>query len=261
MMVRIAFSFFLLSVSTMSLQAQVKRKGVTPAQVVKPVPAAVYTIKQLNGKWQEVKRIPSNQKQEIAFSDTLLMTFTNGNAEVKDATSMRMTMKGSAEIEAPNSLTVAGDAYNILSLDENKLVVDDGEFIRELEKRKQFYYETVGKIKVERDSFSKPALIDIEKIKGKRDVYARKAEPGTINDQMAIIKSINVISIEGKDSASGTVLFYTGTVSEMLPCRIYVHDGTLQIITSKTTWNYFTYKADGTEFVFGEAGKLLYFTR
>lgn len=261
MISRILFFSLLLAASAEQANAQVKRKGVTPAQVVKPVPTANYNTRQLNGKWQEVKRVSSAQRTETAFSDTLLMSFVNGNAEVKDATSMRMTMRGTAEIEAPNALTVAGDVYTILSLDEKKLVVDDGEFIRELEKRKQFYYETVGKTKIERDSFSKPVLIDIEKIKKKWDVYARKAEPGVISDQMAIIKLIQVNTVEGKDSASGTVLFYTGSVSELLPCKIYIHEGSMQINTNKVNWTYFIYKADGSEFVFGEAGKILYFAK
>ena len=244
-----------------STAQKVKRKGVTQNQESKKEPAAKYSLNQLNGKWQEVKRVPKGSKIPINFSDSLLMYFENGKAELKDATSMRITVKGDAEIEAPNSLVVAGDIYTIRSLDNATLIVDDGEFTRELQKKDQFYYETLGKIKVEKDSFSSPVNIDINNLKGKWLVYSRKAQPGATNEKTALIKSLNIISISEEGIAYGEIVFYISDVTKTSSCQLVTKDGVVKIVTDKDIWNFYAYKADGKEFVFGETGKLVYFSK
>ena len=240
---------------------KVKRKGVTINQPVKKGPVAKYSLGQLDGKWQEVKRISIKSKEPIDFSDSLLMNFYDGKVELKDATSMRMSMTGSAQIDAPNLLAVAGDIYSIRSLDKTKLVIDDGEFTRELQKKDQFYYETVGKIKIEKDSLSMPVAIDIKNVKGKWIVYSRQAAPGATSQQTALIKSLDITSISEDGIAFGQAVFYTSDITKVLPCQLITKGYEIKIVTDAYIWNFYTYKADGTEFVFGEKGKLVYYSK
>ena len=254
-------ALIILSISLKSIAQKVKRKAVTQKQENKKEPVAKYYLYQLNGKWQEVKRIPRGSKRPVDFSDSLLMYFENGKAELRDATSMRVTVKGDAEIEAPCSLMVAGDIYTIRSLDNSTLIVDDGELIRELQKKEQFYYETLGKIKVEKDSFSSRVNIDINNLKGKWLVYSRKAQPGATNEQTALIKSLNIISIAEDGIAYGEIVFYIADVTKTSSCQLVTKDGVIKIVTDKDIWNFYAYKADGKEFVFGEIGKLVYYSK
>lgn len=239
----------------------VKRKGVTVNQAKNKVPEAQFTLSQLEGKWQEVKRNTAAKKDSDEFTDSLLLHFINEKVEVRYATSMLMSMNGSAQIIAPNTLAAAGDEYTILSLNSNKLVVDDGEFIREFQKKDQFYFETAVKLKEQSDSVSNPVSIDINQLKGKWNVYARKALPGATDKQTAIIKSLEIVSISDDGIAFGQVVFYSLDISKTLPCQMVTKDGVIKIITEKDTWNFYAYKADGKEFIFGETGKLVYYSK
>lgn len=264
MLLRSVLSLFFASATLLNANAQrVIRKGVTENRPANnnSKPVAKYSISQLNGKWQEVKRVSVDSNLAVSFSDSLLLDFKEGEVEVKDATSMRMTMRGEAQIEAPNSLVAAADVFKIRSLNEKTLVVDDGEFVRELQKKEHFYYETLGKLKVEQDSVSKPVSIDIKNLKGKWLVYARKAVPGATNDQTALIKSLEINSISDDGIAFGEATFYTKDITKVLPCQVVTKEGAIKIVTDQYIWNFYTYKADGVEFVFGETGKLVYFAK
>lgn len=260
------YKLFLLSLSILALSfdtvaQKVKRKGVTQNQPVKKERVTKYSLSQLSGRWQEIKRIPAGSKEPIGFSDSLLMNFYDDKVELKDATSMRISVTGEAQIEAPNFLSVAGDVYTILSLDKTTLIIDDGEFRRELQKKDQFYYETLGKIKVEKDSVSAPVNIDINNLKGKWLVYSRKAQPGATNQQTALIKSFNIISIAEDGIAYGEIVFYVSDVTKTSQCQLVTKDGVIKIVAGQETWSFFVYKADGKEFVFGETGKLVYYSK
>ncbi|CAN5764381.1 hypothetical protein BH11BAC4_BH11BAC4_12350 [soil metagenome] len=262
MQLKIFLAMLALATSSLDTIAQkVKRKGVTPATIPKKQPAATYSIGQLSGKWQEMKRSATDRKTAVNFSDTLLMSFTGSTVELKDATSMRMTMKGVAEIEAPNALIVAGDTYSIRSLYKDVLVIDDGEFIREFRKKEQFYYETVGKIKVERDSFVIVRSVLMKDLMGKWIVYRRQAVPGFLKPATAILKSFSVNSMNTDGSAVGEVVFYTADISQALSCRFIMEEGNLQIVTDKPFWKLSTYKATKDEFVFGDVAGLLYYSK
>ena len=252
---------FIAGYSLNTTAQKVKRKGVTINQVSKKEPVAKYSLNQLEGKWQEVNRTPAGSKEPTGFSDTLLMNFYNGKIKVKYASSMTIAVNGSVEIDAPNYLTAAGDIYTIRSLDKTKLVIDDGEFTRELEKKDQFYSETVSKIKEEKDTTTRPVNIDINNLKGKWLVYARKAEPGATDAQTPLIKSLDIISISEDGIAFGQVVFYTSDISKSVACQLITKDGVIKIVTDKDSWNFYAYKADGKEFVFGEAGKLVYYAK
>lgn len=221
----------------------------------------MYTLSQLEGKWQEVKRVPAGSKDATVFSDTLLMNFNNGKVEVRYATSKLMGMNGAAQINAPNSLMAAGDFYNIRSLDKTKLVIADDEFTRELQKTDQFYSETYKKTEAPKDSVPRLADVDINNLKGKWLVYARKAEPGAISSQTPLIKSLEIVSISDDGIAFGQVVLFTTDVSKTYPCQVVTKDGLVKIVTDKDSWNFYAYTADGKEFVFGETGKLVYYAK
>lgn len=248
-------------ISFSSTAQKVKRKGTEPIQVNAKARAAAYSIDQLSGRWQEIKRIPAGSKAPVDFSDSLLLHIENGKAELKDATSMRMTMRGEAAIEAPHSLVVAGDVYTIRSSDSSTLIIDDGEFTRSFQKKDQFYYETLGKIKIEQDTISHPVTIDISNLKGKWLVYSRKAQPGATNEQTPIIRSLEIVSVSDEGIAYGELVFYISNVTKTVKCQLVTKDGIIKIVTDKDTWNLFAYKADGKEFIFGETGKLVYYSK
>ncbi len=252
---------FIAGYSLNTTAQRVKRKGVTENQGKKKEPVAKYSLSQLEGRWQEVKRIPAGSKESTDFRDTLLMKFDNSKVEVRYTSGMLMAVRGYAQIDAPNSLAAAGDAYSIRSLDNDKLVIDDGEFTREMQKKDIFYYETVGKLKEQKDSLSAPVSIDINNLKGKWLVYARKAEPGYVTAETALIKSLDINSITEEGIAFGQVVLYSTDLSKTFSCQVVTKDGLIKIITEKDTWSFYAYKADGKEFIFGETGKLVYYSK
>ncbi len=248
--------------SLFSSNAQrVIRKGVTENQPAKKTAVAQYSLSQLQGKWQEVKRINLERLEAINFSDSLILNFSDSKVEVKVATSMRISMTGDAQIDAPDILSVAGDVYTIRSVSTNKLVIDDGEFTREMQKKDQFYYETLRKMPVEKDSVSVPVTIDINNLKGKWLVYARKAKPGSVTALTPVIKSIEINSISADGIAFGEIVYYTSNISKIISCKLVTKDGVIKIITDKDTWSFNAYKADGKEFIFGETDKLVYYLK
>lgn len=252
---------FMAGYSLNTTAQRVKRKGVTENQGTKKTPVAKYDLSQLDGRWQEVKRIPAASKESTDFTDTLLMKFDNNKVEVRYTSGMLMAVRGYAQIDAPNSLAAAGDAYSIRSLDNDKLVIDDGEFTREMQKKDIFYYETVGKLKQQKDSIPGPVSIDINNLKGKWVVYARKAEPGYVTAETALIKSLEINSITEEGIAFGQVVLYSTDLSKTFSCQVVTKDGLVKIITEKDTWSFYAYKADGKEFIFGETGKLVYYSK
>lgn len=262
MLLRLFLIGLFMACSLFSTNAQrVIRKGVTEKQPVKKNVVAQYSLNQLQGKWQEVKRVAAGTTEPVNFSDSLLLNFYNGRVEMKETSSMRISMTGDAEIDAPNILSAAGDVYSIHSVNNNKLVLDDGTFTRELQKKDLFYYETAGRMKMEKDSVTEAVNIDINNLKGKWLVYARKAKPGSIKPLTPIIKSIEVSSIAADGIAFGEIVYYTSNICKILPCRMATKDGIIKIITDKDTWSFNTYKADGKEFVFGDTNKLVYYMK
>ena len=258
-----SFLLFIFSASLIVTATAQKpiRKGMPPVTVIKPKPRSFYTLEQLCGKWQEIKRTPVYSKDAISFTDTLLMQFDSDKVEIKDAISMRMTMKGTAEIEPPYNLVAAGDEYIIKFLDKNKMILDDGENLKELHKKEIFYFETLGKLTIPMDSLNIPINIDTKKLEGKWIVYRRQALAGSVDDDAVVIKSLDVFPSNTIGSALGQVVCYKSDVSESLPCKIVYGDANILVITDKYVWEFSTYKANGNEFVFGEAGRLLYYAK
>lgn len=239
------------------------RKGMPPITTIAHPPerAAYYTIGQLNGKWQEVKRTSIRRKQALEFSDTLLMSFDSNKVEIKDATSMRMTMRGDAFIEAPYNLIAAGDEYIIRSIDSIKMVLDDGDNVKEMRRKDKFYYETLGKLTVETENISTPVNVDQKKMEGKWIVYRRQALAGTVDSDAVILKSLDIFPSDAIGSAMGRVVCYQTDITESWSCKVIFSPGNIQVITDKYAWEFQTYKASGNEFVFGEVGRMVYYAK
>ncbi len=240
------------------------RKGMPPINTSRSNTAnnkAFYTIGQLNGKWQEMKRTPIKGATAIAFSDSLLMQFDSNKVEIKDATSMRMTMKGDAFIDPPYILFAAGDEYIIRALDKTILLLDDGEYIRELHKKNQFYYESLGKLTIPTDTLNSPVNADPKLLEGKWLVYRRQAMAGSVESDAVVIKSLEIFPSNTTGSALGKVVCYKSDITESLACKIVFGNANILVITDSYVWEFQTYKADGKEFVFGELGRLLYYAK
>ena len=254
----------ILSFAIITVMAQKPiRKGMPPITRVSPPPTkAFYNLEQLAGKWQEVKRTPLKSKESIPFSDTLLMQFYDSNkVEIKDATSMRMTMRGDAYIDPPYNLIAAGDEYFIRAVDKDRLLLDDGVNLKELHKTDKFYFETLGKLTIPTDTLNTPVKYETRNLVGKWIVYRRQAIAGSVDSDAVVIKSLEILPSNTIGSATGTVVCYKTDITEAYPCRIIYGDANILVITDKYVWEFSTYKANGSEFVFGEAGRLLYYAK
>jgi len=244
-----------------SFAQKVKRKGVTPVTVQKEAVKAKYVLKQFSGKWQETSRKGISKSDDLPFTDTLLMRFFDEKVEVKDAISMRMSVIGPAQVEAPNILNAAGDQYAVRKLTANELIMDDGEFVREFAKKEKFYSETVGNFKVSKDSFTHAINIEPANLKGRWMVYAKQALPGTVSNDQVIIKSIEILETSTAKTATGIITYYTSHTSFTEPCTIAINEGNIVISAGKNTLPLKTYKLDGNEFVFGDTAGLLYYAK
>ena len=261
-MTRLLFTTAIIFSSLITASAQTTiETTVTPKGAVSKAEVAVrsYDIRQLTGKWQEIRRKPVSTSTKVSFTDTLQLNFNKRDSViVRDGSSM--SQKGYAEIEGTNNLEVAGDVYTIVSLKGNKLVVNDGEFIRELHKKKRFYHETLGTIIIPKEDLSDPEVVNIKKVIGKWDVYRTQAVPGVAEDS-AIIKHVSFTNIETDGSVTGEVAYVKSGITEKFPVKGIFKKGTLRLTAPSYSWDLHTYKADGKEFVFGHQGGLVYFAK
>ena len=260
------FLFLLTGVAVFKSAAQnpkVVRKGMPPvSQVNVKQSKAFYDLKQFDGKWQEIKRTPLNSKAPIAFSDTLLMQFHDSTkVEIRDATSMRMTMKGDAYIDPPYNLVAAGDEYIIRAIDKDRLLLEDGDNLKEMQKKEVFYFETLGKITIPTEKLNEPVNVDPKNLEGKWIVYRRQALAGSVDTDAVVIKSLDIFPSNTIGSAMGQVVCYKSDITESLSCKIIFGSANILVITDNYVWEFNTYKADGKEFVFGEVGRLMYYAK
>ena len=249
------------SLPFVSSAQKVKRKGENVKHGQRNEQPARYQISQLNGKWQEVKRESVQSKTSVDFTDSLVMIFRDNSVTIKDITSMRMTMNGEAEIEAPDMLYAAGDEYNILFLDAQKLIIKNDSITRELEKRETLSYEQYGREIIRKDSITEPVLTDMHTLKGNWFIYNRKAEPGTVGGNTALLKSLEINTVRDDGVAFGKVQYYISGITKSADCQLVTQQGKIKIITERDLWTFSIYKADGKEFIFGEKGKLVYFAK
>lgn len=235
-------------------------KGVTPrGKVVKKTPVQpTYNILQLTGKWQETRRKVITSNTKVGFTDTLQLNFNKRDSViVRDGISM--SQKGYASVDG-NKLQVAGDAYIIISLTKNILVINDGEYIREFHKRKIYYHETLGKIIIPKENLSDPVIVDLKKVMGKWVVYRTQATPGVVDDS-AIIKNLNFSTVNEDNSVTGEITFTKANITESHPIKAIFEKGTMLIKTLNHSWILNTYKASDNELVFGQQGGMVYFAK
>ncbi|MEO5984132.1 MAG: hypothetical protein ABIP80_01425, partial [Ferruginibacter sp.] len=237
MFLQIVFMFkmsvILLFLIPPELMAQVVVKGRKPARTQQVYMAPIYSLSQLTGKWQEIKRTPLNTSVSIPYADSLQLNFYKRDSViVRDGVSM--SQKGNTSISG-KALQVAGDTYTIVSLSKNTLIINDGEYYRLLNRRKTFYHETLGKIIVQKENISDPVVIEKSNLEGKWHVYRTQAMPGAAEDS-AIIKQIN-FKDTGSKSVSGEIVFTKAGITQTQPFTGILDKTSLVISSTGLLWN------------------------
>ena len=236
---------------------KVSRKGMTPMVVNKTNTQPSYSLQQFSGKWQEVSRIDRKTNRQVSFKDTLFYNFSGNSVQSRDG--VNMSLAGEAMIDQGNVLVAAADVFTIRSLNSKQAVLDDGEqYIHTLIKRRNFWHETLPNNSVVPEIFTDPIAIDLSSISGKWRVYRRNAKPGTWTNGEALIRSIEVQEDKGNNTATGEITFYQTEKLQTLPCTITITGDKINIKTEKNSWDLNVYKADGKEFVFGNASLMYY---
>lgn len=256
----ILLSFILFSCTLFAQGAyKVKRKGVRPVDMTKKGSgttesdaAALYNISQVNGKWQEIKRMDGNSSE--SFTDTMLIMVNNGRGFIKSDESMVMTMQGNASIEGSNTLAIAGDTYSIKRLSDNTLVIADDDATHILKRVPYFVFENAGKDSIVLPRYELKENVNLKNVSGKWQVYRRQAEPGFINTNTTLIKYLSISNYNDDGTATGEIVTYNGdNIMQTSPATISFSGGKLHISTDKGSWNYDVYRADDHEFIFGDA--------
>jgi hypothetical protein len=254
----LSFAFFIcIAFSSLAQKREVKLKNVTPKDVTKKMATqkSLYSLEQFNGKWQEIARMSIKTNSSLAFKDTLFYNFLGGG-EVFTRDGVSMSMKGEAAIEPNNVLVAAADVFTIRSMNNNQVVLDDGEYVHTLIRKKQFWYESMPNNAVVTEKFITAVSINASALAGEWKVYRREAKPGTIDK--VLIKTLNIQAIKNDNNATGEVTFYKTEKTQTLSATFMLDAGRLRISTEKDTWNLIVYKADGKELVFGDGAMIYY---
>jgi len=244
--------------------AQYRRRGETlqsPGNKKTPGKAS-YTLSQFQGKWQEYQRKNRANNEAVDFNDSIQLVFSDSNkVETRTSSPTSMHLKGEADIDTDNTLTVAADQYMIKSLVNNELVLDDNEqFIHVLKKVDSFWFEKLGRLSVSKNDFTAPVKTTIDAITGKWAVYRRQAKPGSVGNEELLIRYLNIIVKKDAHSATGNIEFYQGGNSQQSPCQVTVNGSDLKIVAGNKTWNLSVYQSDKDNLVFGTP-TLLYFAK
>ena len=268
MLIRKRLIFVLLMFIVPSLFAQrVKRKGTTPIDISKNKKQVAgntpeFTMDQLVGKWQEIRRTYKNNSPEN-FTDTNFLNFSSTTKVTTRTGNNQGSIVGEVLIEQPgNTLLAAADVYTILSVNDSIMVLDNQEyFLQTFKKTSEFWYETFGKLAVKQDVYKEPVPVKIADIMGKWGVYKREAKPGAIHPPTNIIRYLKITEKTGENSAKGEITFYQSEQSKTLPCTIKTTNAGIDITAGEFKWSLFAYKADGKEFIFGDSAVMVYFSK
>lgn len=252
------FLFLICLLASQQISAQYKRQGSRPAVVNKTTSPqqSNYKIEQFFGKWQEISRT-GKQKSKAAITDTLLIQVTEPDkVETREGT--KNIIKGNISIEPGDILVVAADVYEIISVTEKQLVLDDQEgFIHTFAKTDLFTYETYGKNTVTAGQYDKPVSFTLADIQGKWFVYKKEAKPGVIAQETLLIKEIKINPATGETSA-GEITFYNYSKTETQPCTVSIKNNYVVISAGGHEWKYLVYKISATEWIFGNHDELMY---
>ena len=253
------------SLTAESFSQRVKRKGVDPIDISKTkgkkYKGTTFSIDMFAGKWQEVSRV-NRGKEPADITDTLYFNFVSRN-EVYSWQGNQPKLKGAASVESPgNILLIVGDTYTIISTSKQEIVLyDQDKYYHTFEKKEVFYYETLGKLKVSQEVFNKPVKFSLKDIQGKWNVYRKQADPGAINPPTNIISKITIGEEGAEGTTKGEITFYVSEETKVLPCSISIKQTSIEVTAEGNTWELSVYKADGKEFVFGDASVLLYYSK
>lgn len=256
--------FFVLLFCLTQVNAQVRRKGVTPVErgaQQHQSKVSDYTLEELQGKWQEFKRT-DYRGNEVAFGDSLQLNFTDSDkVATRTSISSSMSMTGAASIDGDNNLTAAADAYTIKSFGKNEMVLDDNDqYLHQFKKVDMYWYEMLGKTSVKQDTYDSSVQTKLANILGNWSVYKKTAKPGAVTNDMQIINYLNITKKLSDTTASGDITFYKGQSSQQLPCTVTLSGSNIKIVAAPSSWSLSVYQADGTNFIFGNDG-LLYFSK
>jgi hypothetical protein len=167
-----------------------------------------------------------------------------------------MSLMGEALIDPGNVLVAAADVFTIRSMNNNQVVLDDGEYLHTLVRKKGFWYETLPTAAVMPERFIATMPVKISALVGRWKVYRRAAQPGTVDK--SLIRILNVQEIKNDNIATGEIMFYKTEKLETLPCTVTIDGERIRISTEKNTWTGNVYKADGKELVFGDESLMYY---
>lgn len=255
---KLTFFFLLLNISVCTLSQEVVTKVVTkgthPVIIDKNSPDARgnYTINQLTGKWQETSRRKRNNNSPEDFTDTLFYDFSGTN-DVFTKDGVNMSLKGKASIGAGNELVAAADVYQIRSISNDQVVLDDREkYIHTFSRKQIFWYETFPTQTVVQASFTSPIKARSADLIGNWMVYRRDAEPGELANTSYLIKALNISRANG-ENLYGPVTFFHADKTDSLPGVLTIAGEKLNITTDTHSWQFNVYKANGTELVFGNS--------
>jgi hypothetical protein len=244
---------------------KVKHQGTQPISYTKRNTESIqkFSIEQFYGRWQEIKR-STKSNESVRINDTIYLNFTSPNkVETRDGT--KNIMRGEALIEEGNFLIAAADIYSIVSVSPEEIILDNQEdYIHTLRKKEVFLFETYGKDSVQKETYHQLTTITLSAIEGNWKVYRKSAKPGretkSVTDWLI---NINISPASDKDSTSGEIEYISNKSNEKRICFITIENGRL-ILRPKEgneTWSFKVYKADGKEFIFGEAGDLIFYSK
>lgn len=244
---------------------KVKRQGTHAINTTKKVaePIKKFSIEQFHGRWQEIKRTTKNN-ESVQITDTIYLNFTSPNkVETRDGT--KSIMRGEASIEEGNFLIAAADVYNIVSVTAEEIILDNQEdYFHILRKKEIFLFETYGKDSVRKEIYHQLTSFSLTDITGNWKVYRKSAKPGReIKSETDWLISINIYPTSEKDSTSGEIVYMLKESTERKTCTVSIENGKL-ILRPKEgneARSFKVYKADGKEFIFGEAGDLIFYSK
>lgn len=247
-------------------QAQkVKQQGAQPISYIKKNTESIqkFSIEQFYGRWQEIKR--SNKSNEIVqIKDTIYLNFTSPN-KVETRDGRKSIMRGEALIEDGNFLVAAADIYSIVSVSPEEIILDNQEdYIHTLRKKEIFLFETYGKDSIQKETYHQLTDFSIDDVSGNWKVYRKSAKPGReIKNVTDWLITINISPASGKDSTTGDIEYISNKSNEKRICFITIENGKLILRPKEGNeiWSFKVYKADGKEFIFGEAGDLIFYSK
>lgn len=258
------FLIILLLAPEFLLAQRVGRRGVKPVNTTasKKGPVYNFTLAQLQGRWQEIKRTDAD-KNHLPITDTIYLHFTESDkVETRDGT--KTIMRGVAFIDEPgNILVAAADVYTIAAITGSELLLsDDDGTVHTLARKEIFWRETLGKNAVTDpvlDTPLDPNLADLAGINW--TVYRRRAKPGAISNESILIRYVKSIKDNGDKTATAELTFYSKDKTEVLPCTITVVNNQIEIKSGGHSWLMYVYKVEKDEWIFGDHKTLLYFAK